>query len=270
MASGSRADRERAGVVGLVAALELDEPVLDPAQRLVGLARVGERRLQPLARRSARPRRPSCRSRRRCRARAARRRASVVVVRGNSAVVQAPSIVPQRPDRLGRAGAADRERAADGRRRPRSPRRRRRARAAARQHSVHSAGPGRSKSWRLRNATASSGSSCSCAAVRSTWRLKAVSEAAGAPRPATSPTTTIQPPLHRERVVEVAADPVLLPRRPVERGEREAGDLRQRGRQQRALERAGDRRALAVEPRVLDRDAGAPPDLLAAARGRPR
>ena len=68
--------------------------------------------------------------------------------------------------------------------------------------------------------------------------------------------------LHRERVVEVAADPVLPPRRPVERGERVAGDLRQRGRQQRALQRAGDRRALLVQPGVLDRDAGAAPDLL--------
>ena len=66
-----------------------------------------------------------------------------------------------------------------------------------------------------------------------------------------------------EGVVEVAADPVLLPRRAVQRGEAEARDLRQRGRQQRALERARDRRALAVEPRVLHREAGAPPDLRA-------
>src|SRR3712207_7382359 len=50
-----------------------------------------------------------------------------------------------------------------------------------------------------------------------------------------------------ERVVEVAAHLVLIAGRPVARGELDAGDLRQRGRQQRPLQRLGDLRALAED-----------------------
>jgi hypothetical protein len=60
-----------------------------------------------------------------------------------------------------------------------------------------------------------------------------------------------------EGVVEVAADLVLLAGGAVARGELEAGHVGERGREQAALQRLGDVRALAVEPRVLDRERGA-------------
>ena len=66
----------------------------------------------------------------------------------------------------------------------------------------------------------------------------------------------------REDVVEVAADARRLARGAEARGDRHTGDLGQPRRQQRVLERARDQHALAVHARVLDRHAGAPPELL--------
>ena len=65
-----------------------------------------------------------------------------------------------------------------------------------------------------------------------------------------------------ERVVEVAADPVLDAGRAVERRDPPAGDVRQAAGQQARLQRARDVRALGVQARVLDRGAGAPRELL--------
>ena len=66
----------------------------------------------------------------------------------------------------------------------------------------------------------------------------------------------------REAVVEVAADLVALTRGVVARRQLDARDVRQRRRQQRALERARDLRPLLVEPRVVDRKRGAARDVL--------
>jgi hypothetical protein len=66
----------------------------------------------------------------------------------------------------------------------------------------------------------------------------------------------------REQVVEVAADLDPLAGGPVVRGGLDAGDLRELRRQQRLLERLRDRRALAVQTRVVDRRADAQPEVL--------
>ena len=91
-------------------------------------------------------------------------------MRGKSASAQAPSIVPKFPTGSGTPAP----RTANGSGCPPQttvalaslP-----SSSSSTAHSVQSAGPGRSKSWRLRYGIASSGSGCSCAAVRSTWRL---------------------------------------------------------------------------------------------------
>ena len=64
-----------------------------------------------------------------------------------------------------------------------------------------------------------------------------------------------------EDVVEVAADLARLAGGAEARGGRDAGDDRQPRRQQAALQRGGDVRARRVQARVLDRDAGAAPEL---------
>ncbi len=66
----------------------------------------------------------------------------------------------------------------------------------------------------------------------------------------------------RDRVVEVAADPVLVARRAIQRRRRPAGHARQAAGQQARLQRARDVRALGVQARVLDRRAGAARELL--------
>ena len=66
----------------------------------------------------------------------------------------------------------------------------------------------------------------------------------------------------REEVVEVAADLVLLARRPVQRAGLDARDLRQQRRQQRGLQRLGDLGAGAVEAGVLDRGGRAQREVL--------
>jgi len=68
--------------------------------------------------------------------------------------------------------------------------------------------------------------------------------------------------VHLEDVVEVAADPVLVARRAVERCDLPARDLRQATGQQPGLQRVRDVRALRVQPRVLDGRARAPRQLL--------
>jgi len=67
---------------------------------------------------------------------------------------------------------------------------------------------------------------------------------------------------HSEDVVEVAADPVLVAGRPVQRADLPARDPRDPSGQQSDLQRARDVRALRVEARVLDRGAGAARELL--------
>ena len=74
----------------------------------------------------------------------------------------------------------------------------------------------------------------------------------------------------REQVVEVAADLVALAARSVQRGRLQASDHRQLGRQQRALERLRDRRARAVQARVLDRGADPQREILGELRRRAR
>ena len=68
--------------------------------------------------------------------------------------------------------------------------------------------------------------------------------------------------VHRDRVVEVAANPVLVARRAIQRGRRPAGHARQAAGQQARLQRAGDVRALGIQARVLDRRPGPPRELL--------
>ena len=65
-----------------------------------------------------------------------------------------------------------------------------------------------------------------------------------------------------EAVVEVAADLVALPGGDVASGELHAGDLRQPGGQQRALQGAGDVVALGVQARAVQRQRGPPAELL--------
>ena len=63
-------------------------------------------------------------------------------------------------------------------------------------------------------------------------------------------------------VIEVASHLALLPRRPVQRGDLPTGDLGDRLGQQAVLQRARDRRALAVQARTLDGERRTRGDLL--------
>ena len=76
--------------------------------------------------------------------------------------------------------------------------------------------------------------------------------------------------LEREHVVEVTAGLGCFAGRPVADGDLDAGDVRQRRRQQAALQRLGDHPLLFVEPMVVEARGDAAGDCLGRARRRPR
>ena len=184
-------DGEHRRVVGLRADLEVAQGLVDARHRVGGVADARERALAGDPRRSA-PSRRRRRTRRRCRARARRRARFRPCAATSRRPRWAPSIGENSPTgrtrpSLASSGSGWPAQTISAVARPS----RSRSSTAATEHSDISS---RATSSALRMPTASSGSSSSCAAVRSVCRARPVSAAASAPRPATSPTRASQPP----------------------------------------------------------------------------
>ena len=92
----------------------------------------------------------------------------------------------------------------------------------------------------LSRSRAALGGGSSRASARMLWRASDVRAAASTPLPQTSPITATHDAPGGEEVVEVAAHLHPVAHRRVERRRLEAGDLRQSGREQAALERVRD------------------------------